>query len=105
MGTVAWQPAPNPPRLVYSPAYRIDWQRSSTVGTATPTKLWNVNEPVIVERAMIQLEHRVAIHCNASHIHFGPSIKPSRLESRHRILPSLAFSQTVGSNSATDAHP
>ncbi len=41
MGTVAWQPAPDPPRLVYSPAYRIHRHSGSTTAIPVPAA-WRI---------------------------------------------------------------
>jgi hypothetical protein len=48
--------APNPPRLVYSPAYRIHGHRGSTVAIPAPAASWNVNQPVIAEWPVIRRE-------------------------------------------------
>ena len=50
--------APNPPRLVYSPAYRIHGHRGSTIAIPARAASLNVHQPVIAEWPVIQEQWR-----------------------------------------------
>lgn len=52
MGTVARQPAPNPPRTVYSSAYRIHRHSGSTIAIPAPVASWNIDQPLVAELAV-----------------------------------------------------